>query len=288
MLVRASRTFSSLTAVAIGAGYRVKVPLPSYGDVWFTINHNDRIIDFVEDIKKEDSLVHIEAKSDETGLAQLLRDGSSIEIKLNGQQFLISGSDITVTQHEGALGALVESIASNEITNKTVLEQVLRRSLMLSGQQTYGQLATLKTQLSLINSELSELETLHALIMRKVRRRTNALCLGGLSAVLGQWSFFYYTIYEVEWLGWDLMEPITYSVGQGSFVLGLLYYLSTKTESSYLNIMQRYEAKKEIDISRSYNLDLLRLKRLSAERKKLTTQIELLEQQLMYGEEAFK
>ena len=32
-----------------------------------------------------------------------------------------------------------------------------------------------------------------------------------------------YTIYFVPWLGWDLVEPFTYTVSQGSFILGLLY-----------------------------------------------------------------
>mmetsp|Transcript_4908 Transcript_4908/g.9190 ORF Transcript_4908/g.9190 Transcript_4908/m.9190 type:complete len:289 (+) Transcript_4908:1385-2251(+) len=288
MLLRASRNMSSLTAVAIGAGYRVKIPLPSYGDVWFTISYKDRLEDFVEDIHKEDTLVNIEAPASESSLAQLLRDGKTVEFKLNGEPYRITGSDISVTQYDGALGALVESISSSEITSKAELNQVLRRSLMLSGQQTYGQLATLKTHLSLVNSELQELETLHSYIMKKVRRRTNFICGGGLSVVLTQWGFFNYTIYEVEWLGWDLMEPITYSVGQGSFVLGLLYYLSTKTQYTYLNLMQRYEKNKEVLFSRKYNLDLLRLERLTDERSKLTTQIELLEQQLMYGEDALK
>jgi hypothetical protein len=289
MLVRASRSASSLTAVAIGSGYRVKVPLPSYGDVWFTNNHKDSLTDFIDDIKNEDSLVSdIDAHPKEGSLAQLLRDGSVIDFKLNGEQFKVSGSDITVTQYEGALGALVESLYSSEAKNKTELQQLVRKSLLLSGQQTYGQLATLKTHLSAVSSELNELETLHSFIMKKARRRTNALCGAGMSAVLGQWGFFYYTIYEVDWLGWDLMEPITYSVGQGTFVLGLLYYLSTKTECTNWNLMNRFEAKKEAEFSRRYNLDLLRLQRLKDEHQRLVTQVELLEQQLMYGEEALK
>ncbi len=32
-----------------------------------------------------------------------------------------------------------------------------------------------------------------------------------------------YTIYCVPWLGWDLVEPFTYTISQGSFILGLLY-----------------------------------------------------------------
>ena len=40
-----------------------------------------------------------------------------------------------------------------------------------------------------------------------------------------QFGISYYCIYEVDWLGWDLVEPITYTIGQGLFVAGLLYSL---------------------------------------------------------------
>ena len=33
----------------------------------------------------------------------------------------------------------------------------------------------------------------------------------GLAGLMTHWSFFYHTIYNVEWLGWDLMEPVTYT-----------------------------------------------------------------------------
>ena len=32
----------------------------------------------------------------------------------------------------------------------------------------------------------------------------------------------YHAIYNIEWLGWDLVEPLTYTIGQGSFILGML------------------------------------------------------------------
>ena len=37
-----------------------------------------------------------------------------------------------------------------------------------------------------------------------------------------------HAIYNVEWLGWDRVEPITYTIGQGTFVLGLFYILRMK------------------------------------------------------------
>jgi hypothetical protein len=38
-----------------------------------------------------------------------------------------------------------------------------------------------------------------------------------------QFGVSYYCIYEVDWLGWDLVEPLTYTIGQGLFVGGIYY-----------------------------------------------------------------
>lgn len=51
--------------------------------------------------------------------------------------------------------------------------------------------------------------------MMKIRGMTAFFCL--------QFGVSYYAIFCVPWLGWDLVEPITYSVSQGSFLLGLYY-----------------------------------------------------------------
>ena len=43
-----------------------------------------------------------------------------------------------------------------------------------------------------------------------------------------QFGVSYYSIFHVEWLGWDLVEPLTYTAGQGSFMLGLIYILRNR------------------------------------------------------------
>ena len=44
----------------------------------------------------------------------------------------------------------------------------------------------------------------------------------------GQFVGGYYAIFYVPWLGWDLVEPVTYTVGQGSFILGLLLIMRNR------------------------------------------------------------
>jgi hypothetical protein len=38
-----------------------------------------------------------------------------------------------------------------------------------------------------------------------------------------QFGVSYYAIFMVPWLGWDLVEPITYSVTQASMIGGLFF-----------------------------------------------------------------
>jgi len=38
----------------------------------------------------------------------------------------------------------------------------------------------------------------------------------------------YYAIYEVEWLGWDLVEPLTYTISQGMFIGGMLAIMRSR------------------------------------------------------------
>lgn len=53
-----------------------------------------------------------------------------------------------------------------------------------------------------------------------------------------QFGVSYYTIFMVPWLGWDLVEPVTYSISQGSCILGLFYMYRHRdigTEFTQLN-----------------------------------------------------
>lgn len=51
--------------------------------------------------------------------------------------------------------------------------------------------------------------------------------------MVGQWYAFYTAIYVIPWLGWDLMEPITYSVEKTLMIGSVAYYLKFRKEDSY-------------------------------------------------------
>lgn len=55
---------------------------------------------------------------------------------------------------------------------------------------------------------------------------------------LAQMVFFYYTIFEVEWLGWDIMEPITYTVDLIGFAIAMRFYLKFGRNRGAAGILQ--------------------------------------------------
>lgn len=71
---------------------------------------------------------------------------------------------------------------------------------------------------------------------KKARRWAN-LVFGGLySLLLAELAAGYYCIYEVSWLGWDLIEPLTYTIAQGYFICGIYFYFRNKQESNYSSL----------------------------------------------------
>lgn len=60
-----------------------------------------------------------------------------------------------------------------------------------------------------------------------------------------------YGIYGVEWIGWDLVEPLTYTMAQGGFILAMLYMMkaSRLNSSDYSDLQDRIVGKK-LDIAK--------------------------------------
>lgn len=49
---------------------------------------------------------------------------------------------------------------------------------------------------------------------------------------------FAYMIFFVDWLGWDIIEPLTYSVGVFYTLLGIRFYRKYKTDRTLSNIKE--------------------------------------------------
>jgi len=69
----------------------------------------------------------------------------------------------------------------------------------------------------------------------------------------------YHCIFNVSWLGWDLVEPMTYTVGQASFILGLFYIMRNRGANvEYSGLQTNYLQKKQRLWNDKYKFDLKR------------------------------
>ena len=49
----------------------------------------------------------------------------------------------------------------------------------------------------------------------------------------------------MDWLGWDLVEPLTYSIGQGLFVSGILYsFRNYGRDTAFTSLDDHYKSKR--------------------------------------------
>lgn len=87
-----------------------------------------------------------------------------------------------------------------------------------------------------INKSIEELQAEKAVVDRSVRMKTNALFSTIFLASLVEFLTGYYCIYEVEWLGWDLVEPLTYTIAQGKFVAATWFFWKYFTSDSFTDL----------------------------------------------------
>jgi hypothetical protein len=67
------------------------------------------------------------------------------------------------------------------------------------------------------------------------------MCIILLSIV--QFGFFFYTIYMVDWLGWDIMEPITYSLEVLAYLVALRFFYKYRRVRSFEEIERLFARK---------------------------------------------
>ena len=90
----------------------------------------------------------------------------------------------------------------------------------------------------------------------------------------------YYCIYEVDWLGWDLVEPLTYTLGQGMFVGGVLYCLRNIGKSTqFSSFAEDFNNRRLTKWYRKHGIEPDRLSFLEEELSKITTELNEAEKQ---------
>ena len=103
-------------------------------------------------------------------------------------------------------------------------------------------------------------------IDKKAEFKTNLLFTSIFVTCFTELLVGYYCIYEVEWLGWDLVEPVTYSIGQGKFVLATWFYCKYLNDTSSTDLSSFFSNRFK---SRMYKKKLFEFQRLTYLEKQL-------------------
>jgi hypothetical protein len=75
-----------------------------------------------------------------------------------------------------------------------------------------------------LESKLHELKKDHEELKRVIDQSIQRLKMTFFGMTFVQFCFFYHCIFNIEWLGWDIMEPITYSVEVLKFLVLLRFF----------------------------------------------------------------
>ncbi len=152
---------------------------------------------------------------------------------------------------------------ANFFENAIVREQVFQlRALQLIA----------KTEFDELDARKNEIETLE-----KSRHAWRVYGLTGFFTA--QFAVGYYAIFCVPWLGWDLVEPITFTVGQGSFIMGLILIMRNRGANiEYSDLESLYCRTKRRQWLEKYDFDLKRHAFLQRKLIRIENQLKLAEE----------
>ena len=106
-----------------------------------------------------------------------------------------------------------------------------------------------QTELEALENRLSEIKSKES--------AKKKFYFGALSGwFTAQFVLSYYGIFMVDWLGWDLVEPWTYTVSQFSFILSLFYITrNRKFTAEYTSLDERIDKNLARSMLKKYNFD---------------------------------
>jgi len=97
-----------------------------------------------------------------------------------------------------------------------------------------------------------------------------------------QFGISYYCIYEVDWLGWDLFEPFTYTISQATGIAGMFFILRNRgANTDFTDLAEHMKAKKQRKWFDKYNFDLSRYYFLEQKIQRIDEELKFFESQLI-------
>lgn len=133
----------------------------------------------------------------------------------------------------------------------------------------------LKRQYMIVNTEIEQLDKIKNLVDKKVSFRLNVLLLLLLSALIFITGVFYHCIYNIDELGWDLVEPTTYLFSSVVLLICLFGFIKLQkgfysTTDMYYDLYNSSKVRRYI----KYNFNHSKYHLLLKEKSKILKEIE--------------
>lgn len=166
--------------------------------------------------------------------------------------------------------------SGKKVSEDKIMDILLSSAKIFSGSRT-NDVEELELRRIELNDRIKSLDKELSAIEGKIEKRGVFYLYLLFALTAGQIGFFYYTIFEIEWLGWDIMEPITYSASLLSIALAMRFYYrygQNRGPEGILSIAKQSWLKKHGSISLRYNRLLQSKDRSIKEMKYLDQSIE--------------
>jgi len=196
--------------------------------------------------------------ADDAELYNLLNDEGPIHVQLNNNYYQISTSsdlndahtisEVSLTDenkwynfckknnmgnlHATTINALLNQFEQNlevksslqkYVTPPKIKESFVKSAEFFQDNMVKENMFNLYLRRMQLSQEYEDLQKEFAAVSKKAEFKSKMMVSSLASFFTLQFGLGYYCIFEVSWLGWDLVEPMTYTLGQGSFVMGLVY-----------------------------------------------------------------
>eukprot|EP00743_Colponemidia_sp_Colp-15_P001828 GILK01001993.1.p1 GENE.GILK01001993.1~~GILK01001993.1.p1 ORF type:complete len:404 (+),score=50.81 GILK01001993.1:44-1255(+) len=164
-----------------------------------------------------------------------------------------------------------QSLSAKEIND------ALQRSVVLEGKNEEQRVSVLASKLHTCREQLSALERVKKELDEQAWRHAHRYAVAGWGILSGQLALYYYGIYEVDWLGWDILEPTTYLVGLGGTILMASYFKLFKEEYKHETAFGRIVRRKQEKLYQANGFNLAAYRQLQQDVEQMTTKLYLIE-----------
>jgi len=155
---------------------------------------------------------------------------------------------------------------SNKLITKEELTKTMNEMLPKDSEDQTS-LSEAKAKLFEYQKELQGLRGTEQLIEKKAERHAKNVLYLGLGVLVVQWSYIAAGTYI--FYSWDIMEPQSYLIGLGNFVVGYGYYSMNKQDFTMNTIYNNLKARKKAKLYAKYNIDGERIQFLKEDSERL-------------------